>query len=314
MVVSVRREVSVMRRVLVLAAGVALALLPLSPALAATAEGHRDSLVVLQGDAVVPAGETVDSVVVFDGAIRVEGAVRQSVVAFRGPVTITGSVERDVVVFDGQLRLLPGASVGGNVVAKDPLMAPGASVGGTISSTWQLDWAFRGAGVAAALMVWFMVAVSVLVLGFILLGLAPRAADATYAAMHASVGGTIGWGLLAVVGLPIVGLVAMATLIGLPLGLGILLALALLFGIGHTTGAWLLGRSITHDRSRNVAFLLGWAILSAVALVPVLGQLVWLAATVMGLGGLVLALWHARRATAEAPVPQMPPAPLGHTA
>ena len=218
------------------------------------------------------------------------------------------------MVFDGQLRLLSGASVGGNVVARDPAIAPGASVEGTVSSTWQLDWAFQGAGVVAALMVWFMVAISVLVLGFILLGLAPRAADATYAAMHASVGGTIGWGLLAVVGLPIVGMVAVATLVGLPLGLGILLALALLFGIGHTTGAWLLGRSITHDRSRSVAFLLGWAILSAAALVPVLGQLVWLAATVMGLGGLVLALWHARRATVEAPVPQIPPAPIGHTA
>ncbi|MGE5225695.1 MAG: hypothetical protein ACM3OO_02345 [Planctomycetaceae bacterium] len=303
-----------MRRVMALAAAVALALLPVSPAFAATAEGQRNSLVVLQGDAVVPAGETVDAVVAFDGAVRVDGTVRQSVVAFHGPVTITGSVERDVVVFDGQLRLLSGSTVGGNVVAKDPMIAPGARVEGTVSSTWQLEWAFQGAGVVFGLLVWFMVAVSVLVLGFILLGLAPRAADATYAAMRASVGGTIGWGLLVVIGLPIVGMVAIATLVGLPLGLGILLALALLFGIGHTTGAWLLGRSITHDRSRAVAFLLGWAILSAAALVPVLGQLVWLGATVMGLGGLVLALWHARRATAEAPVPQIPPAPLGHTA
>lgn len=303
-----------MRRVLALAAGVALALLPLSPAFAATAEGHRASLVVLQGDAVVPAGETVDSVVTFDGAVRVEGAVRQSVVAFHGPVTITGRVDRDVVVFDGQLRLLPGASVGGNVVAKDPFIATGATVHGTVSSAWQLDWAFDGAPLVAGLIVWFMVAVSVLVLGFVLLGLAPRAADATYAATRASIGGAIGWGLLALVGLPIVGVIAVATLIGLPLGLGILFALALLFGIGHTTGAWLLGRSITSESSRAVAFLLGWGILSAAALVPVLGQLVWLAATVMGLGGLAIALWKARRAAVEAPAPSIPPAPLGHPA
>jgi hypothetical protein len=303
-----------MRRVLALTAGVMLALVPLSPAFAATAEGHRDSLVVLQGDAVVPAGETVDSVVAFDGAVRVDGSVLQSVVAFHGPVTITGSVERDVVVFDGHLRLLPGAAVGGNVVAKDPMIAPEATVDGTVSSTWQLEWAFQGAGVVAGLIVWFMLAVSVLVLGFILLGLAPRAADATYAAMRASVGGTIGWGLIAVIGLPIIGVAAIATLIGLPLGIGILLALALLFGIGQATGAWLLGRSITHDASRSVAFLLGWGILSAVALVPVLGQLVWLASVVMGLGGLTIALWRARRGAAEVPTPAIPAAPIGHPA
>jgi hypothetical protein len=40
-----------------------------------------------------------------------------------------------------------------------------------------------------------------------------------------------------------------------------------------------------------VAFLVGWAILRVVALVPVLGGLVWFAAVVFGLGALVVAIW-----------------------
>jgi hypothetical protein len=50
-----------------------------------------------------------------------------------------------------------------------------------------------------------------------------------------------------------------------------------------------------------VAFLAGWAILRVVALVPVLGGLVWFAAAVGGPGALAVASWHARSAT-PAPV------------
>lgn len=50
-----------------------------------------------------------------------------------------------------------------------------------------------------------------------------------------------------------------------------------------------------------VAFPAGWAILRVVALVPILGGLVWFAAAVVGLGALAVASWHARSAT-PAPV------------
>ena len=46
-----------------------------------------------------------------------------------------------------------------------------------------------------------------------------------------------------------------------------------------------------------VAFLVGWAILRVVALIPILGGLVWFAAVVIGLGALALAIWRARSAS-----------------
>jgi hypothetical protein len=54
-----------------------------------------------------------------------------------------------------------------------------------------------------------------------------------------------------------------------------------------------------------VALLAGWGIMRVVALVPIAGALVWLAATIVGLGALAVALWQARRPTA----PAAPPAP-----
>ena len=68
-----------------------------------------------------------------------------------------------------------------------------------------------------------------------------------------------------------------------------------------------------------LAFLVGWGILRLLALIPVVGSLLWLAATVWGLGALVIAARTAGRETTDAagagtsavavpPVPPMPPA------
>jgi hypothetical protein len=44
-----------------------------------------------------------------------------------------------------------------------------------------------------------------------------------------------------------------------------------------------------------LAFLAGLAILRLLAIIPVVGGLVWFAATVVGLGALLIATWRARR-------------------
>ncbi len=80
---------------------------------------------VLSGDALVPAGATIDTVVAFDGAVEVDGQVTGTVVAFNGPVTIDGTVVQDVVVFNGVLRLGSSAHVGGSVYADDRVIDRG---------------------------------------------------------------------------------------------------------------------------------------------------------------------------------------------
>jgi hypothetical protein len=49
-----------------------------------------------------------------------------------------------------------------------------------------------------------------------------------------------------------------------------------------------------------VAFLSDWAILR-VALIPILGRLVWVAAVVFGLGALAVVIWWGRSAAGVAP-------------
>ena len=114
-------------------------------------------------------------------------------------------------------------------------------------------------------------------------------------------GASIGWGLLAFFGLPILGVIALVTIVGIPLGLGLLAALLLIYAVGYVVSAWILGRRIVHEPTGwIVAFLAGWAILRAAALVPILGGLVWFAAVVFGLGALLVAVWRTRSESAAA--------------
>jgi hypothetical protein len=99
-------------------------------------------------------------------------------------------------------------------------------------------------GFVGAAALWIAVSVSALVLGLLLVWLAPRAPEAAFAAASTSPGATIGWGLLLFLGLPILAVIALVTLVGIPLGVALLLALLPLYAIGYTTSAWLLGRRL----------------------------------------------------------------------
>jgi hypothetical protein len=98
-------------------------------------------------------------------------------------------------------------------------------------------------------------------------------------------------------------------IVALPLGLFMLLALGLLYTVGYVAGVHAIGRLLVKaPTSRFLAFLAGWAILRAIGLIPVLGGLVWVLASIFGLG----VLWVAgRRAAAEpSQARTIPPAPM----
>jgi hypothetical protein len=113
--------------------------------------------------------------------------------------------------------------------------------------------------------------VSTLVVGLVLVWLVGRGAARILEAGRTRIGPSIGWGLLVFFGLPILAVIALVTVVGIPLGLGLLAALLLIYALGYSAAAWVLGRSIVRGPTAwVVAFLVGWAILRVVALVPIL--------------------------------------------
>ena len=260
----------------------------------------RDQI-VLSGDVQVRRGQEVGEVVVLHGTAMVAGVVRGDVVVLDGRIDVTGQVSGAVVSVGGSVALGPSSRVLGDVLAHERVVAaPGARVDGDVREG--VTFTFRAPIEAlGAFAPWLAVWSSVLALGLLLLLGGPRAADAISAAAHGSPWPSVGWGFAVFLVLPLAGVIGVFSLVLLPLGLGLLLSLFLLYSVGLAWSAFALGRVLWHEpRSRVLALLIGWVILTAVAAIPFVGGVVWVAGAVFGLGAGTVAIWRARGAASRA--------------
>ena len=295
-----------------LAASLALAA-PASAQTTDTSDMTDEDQVVLTGRLIVPADATVDAAVLFDGTATIDGTVEESLVVFNGDVVVNGTVRRDVVVFNGDVTIASGAEVGGDLVSQStPVVEEGATVRGDQQQiTGRID--VGEIGFASRFAWWVGYTASTLVLGLLLLLLAPGLDVTITQAVRDRLGASFGFGALAFIGIPIVAVLLLVTVVGIPLGVFVLLALALIYTVAYVAGAHAIGRFVMKPpASRYVAFLVGLAIVRALALIPVVGGLTWIVATVLGFGVLLAGARLARPAGAARGLatPPPPPAPM----
>ena len=274
----------------------AVGLVVAAPAGAVGPRGHEGAIFVVSGDVVVHRGETADSVFVVDGDVRVAGRVKGDVSVLSGDALVSGTIEGELFTASGLARLLPSAEVTGDVRYGDehPDVARSARVRGDVEKQ---SWPDLGDAAAwiAGFFLWLAISISAAALGALLLLSVPRAADAIEARSRERAGPLIAIGITALIALPLGAGIAAITLVGLPLALVTLLALLPAGIVAYLASAWVLGRRIVKaPRNRYLAFLAGLAILRALALIPILGLLVGLAAAVFGLGLIGAAIGAAR--------------------
>jgi hypothetical protein len=269
-----------------------------------------DDQIVLHGQLLVPEGETVGAAVIFDGPAIVEGTVSDALVVFNGNVEISGLVRDDVVVFNGDVVVRSGAEIGGNLVSQGEVSVDeGATIAGEQRSL-STDVDMADVGLASRFAWWLAYSLSTLALGLMLLAFAPKLDDAIWYVAQGRKGPSIVVGLAFFFLLPVVAVMLLATIVGIPLGLFLLLALALLYTVGYVAGAHALGRMVVKPpKSRYVAFLAGWAIVRALALVPFVGGLVWTITAIIGLGVLAVAARQRSQAPTSLVDPTTPPMP-----
>ncbi|MDX6634621.1 MAG: hypothetical protein QOF06_824 [Solirubrobacterales bacterium] len=265
---------------------------------AAAAANNSEPIVVVYGDVNIGEREGADGIYVAKGDVRLDGGSRDDVVVLSGDATVGGRIEGDLVVLDGLANVLPGAHITGDVRYGDerPIVAGRAIVRGDVVKENWFD--SLNVLVIGAFAFWLGIGVSMAILGALLLLVSPRAAEALEARSRERIGPLIAIGIAIAIALPVAGAIAAVTLVGLPLAFVVALSLLPLGAVAYCASAWVLGRRfVKPPRNRILAFLAGLAILRALALVPILGFFVGLAAAIFGLGLIGAAIGAARESS-----------------
>lgn len=294
-------------------------LVSLTVALAAGAQGPssppprantRDGDVQLRinGPVHVAVGDTAATVWVVNDDATIDGVVRDGLGVVNGNARVSGRVEGGIVVVNGHLDLVSGARVGRDIMLYRSTVtrASDALVAGQIHQESGFSFGRRGVW-----LLWLSFTLVVVLAGLLFAEVAPDAlaASAGYLTTHG--GRSLLTALIVVVAVPAIAIMSFATVIGIPLGLTLLFVVipALSF-LGYLVAGAALGSALLMRPAdapprfhyhRTVAF--GLLVLQLVGAVPVIGGLVVLIASQLGVGAMVARLWWERRRVAPTPAP-----------
>jgi hypothetical protein len=291
-----------MRRLFAIAASVAILLALFAPAaLAAEPMTTTGSVVVsVNGTVDVPAGGRLDAVVVVDGIARISGDV-DAVVIVAGDATFSDATVGSLTVVNGSAELQDGTTILGDVrTFHGSVTQDTAST--ILGSVRTLD------GDVASIAILLIPLLFLLFIGLILAGFAAALLVATFGARQvreseALISGRPGHvlvaGIVGTVALPALAFLLMATVIGAPVGFGLLFVLlpALAF-LGWIVAAiwigdWLVAstRGAREPGRPYLAAILGVIVLGLAGIIPFVSAI----ATLFGFGAVLLAAWRVLR-------------------
>jgi hypothetical protein len=288
--------------------------------------GSRRDRESVGGDVVIEPGQTARDVSAVHGSVTLRpGAEAREVVAVLGSVTLeAGSSARQVVAIAGDVHVGPGASVEQDAVAIGGrvLVDPAGDVGGqkvTVGLAGLGD-VFKSIGLRGhqehasagwSLAKWVAKFGVSLLLGFLLITFFPRRVDAVAASLLANPAKSVLAGLLGLLAQPILSLLLVVTLVGIPLLVVQALGIGVAYLMGVTAVALLIGRAMPTGLHRATGILqlaVGLALLLLSFAIPFLGWALW-ATVVMATFGAVLRTRFGQTPVLET-VPAAAPPPM----
>jgi hypothetical protein len=302
-------------RLLLISITAALALVP-AVALAANPTTDDDVLVRVNGPLNLGPNDRVGTAVVVDDNATIAGSVAHALVIVDGDATVSGTVEGDVVVVRGTLTLQPTARVAGDVtlVRSDLNRQQGATVGGDVTNR-TFDWSGWDFFLLS-IYLWISLTIIIVIAGLIFAAVGGRQLTGSGNLITNQLGGTIVAAIIAGILIPILAVIAMLTILGIPLGLALLIFLIPgLWFFGYLVAGTKLGAVILRQQQSAhpyLAALLGLILLQVIGLIPFIGGLIDFIAGFLGTGALVLYAWNAWRGpgtAAPARVEYASPAP-----
>jgi hypothetical protein len=284
------------------------------------------------GNVTVGPGERRRDVVALRGNVRMQaGSAARQVTAILGSVELEPgvSVDREVVAIGGDVHVSPGAHVGRDAVSigGQVIIDPGGTVDGeevSVSVPGLLGVVgLLGGGspeareverVSPALKVGHALAKYVVffVLGLLVLLLAPARLDSVSATLSRQPAKVVLAGLLGTLAMPVLTVLLVVTLVGIPLVAVQVLAVLLAGLVGFTALAMLVGRALPLHPRRAAAVIqlaLGTALVVLVSEIPVVGAMAWVTGWLFVFGAVIRSRFGQPQPGAPLPTSVPPAAP-----
>ena len=261
----------------------------------------------------IAAGATVArDVIGATGTATFAGTIGRNVKFAGGDLNFSGPVGGDVTVSSSTLKLAEGAAIQGNLdytSSQNINLAGGSGAGST-----HHYYPSNGPTMASYLIGWLQTLVGFLLLGLLLILLAPRFNGKAAAAYKKAPWARLGVGLAVLLIVPfavlftfVAGLIVGGWWLALFLLAAYVFAVLVAFAVvGEMIGLFTFERFGQATVHPALALLLGVPILLILTGLPLIGWLFGFAAVVYGVGAVVFALPWSRRATPPTPAPVLP--------
>jgi hypothetical protein len=236
---------------------------------------------------------------VFRGLAALTIAVLATVlVAVPALATLADGVGGDVEIEVDSLTVTSGANIQGNLTytsENEADIQPGAQIGGITTHRLPKLEDTAGFGIFSGILGKVLGFLMMLLLGVIIVLLAPRRTALVADGIGNRPWLSLGWGALILLATPVAAIVACITIVGIPLGLIALALYAIAIYLSQIPvalfiGRWIIGRFRGMETRAILvgALALGLAIISLLKSIPYFGFAIGLATVLFGLGTLVV--------------------------
>ena len=279
-----------------------------------------DRVTVLADNHILANEHVAGGAVAVIGKLTVDGDVSDDAVAVMGDNTVNGGVQGNVVAVLGDLTLGPGARVGGDVVCVGGALHrdPSALVGGNVVvKSIGLSHGFGHRFVPLHEIIfggpysrWVWLANMLILALYALVALIfPKGIRRCGDTLIERPGASILTAFLAILFLPILFVLLLVTIIGIPVAILLLpVCVVVLMMFGKASFYALIGRLISRDRLHpSAAVFVGGLICLVFFVIPFVGLALSLLLSLLMMGCGIVAIFSSMKK--PAPAPQAPPAP-----
>lgn len=235
------------------------------------------------------------------GNFQVAGTIEGEAKVAAGDMTVTGTIMRNVDFVGDNLSVLSGAKIGGNVQIrvreKEHVEITEGTVIGKVDILTREEKPFQEIFGLHPIHFWFKIlwACSLLLTGLVLVFAFPRQLTGIGTTIAGLPGKSFVWGVVGLILIPIVSVLLLVTIVGIPLGLFFLSAFCWVAYLSQLSLGVFLGNRLFGMEGKTGwhlfwAMAVGVVIIQALTFVPYIRPVIILAGLILGSGAILLEL------------------------